>query len=153
MKHYLLAGLLLSAAPAAAQISTTPFKGADAILIDMPVANPEGLKKMADYMRVQGYAIDSLTDTQVVTVSRAYEFKRLGIMTPAQHRFRAVAVSAYRLMLTGTMRLQLNTIQQFESSMGWYGAKDDSQNKACFTQAQKIALAYPDARISYTKRP
>jgi hypothetical protein len=150
MKYVLVVACLLAGVGRAwgQSKASAPFKGANAIVIsgkDGPVAT---LKALALEAQRKGYTIDTLTDTRLVTAPRLYDFKQRGIVTPSTHIFRALPIGA-DVVLTGVMSVPLRNGRRFESAMGWYSPSDESQDKACFTQAQALARACGCGPITY----
>ncbi|MBC8083659.1 MAG: hypothetical protein H7Z21_10645 [Hymenobacter sp.] len=161
---FLLCGLALTAAAACAQTAPPPasearkpFKGANLIIVSTPDSVGLALSKIRGILLAQQYELDSITPDRITTKGRPFDLPAAG--TAQQPPVQVFRVRAYpasqgaRLVVTGEYSQDVGPKHHFTFPMRWLAPQNPSYNQSCFTYAEKIAKAYPQALISYQQQP
>jgi hypothetical protein len=158
MRHFVLLAALLLARAAAAQTvpapgaeAAMPFKGANTIVVHTPDSATVALQKLGRLMVVQGYTMDKFDAALGYLATKG---KPVGQLTPAVYSYTAVAMKeagATALYIKGTYAFPVGARTLTESMFWTKGNLPHA--KQCFSAVEKVALAYPAARIGYVYQP
>jgi hypothetical protein len=139
-------------APGSGAEVTTPFKGANVILIHTTDSTSAALKKLARALIVAGIEPEKVEPEIGYLSTKA---KPVGQLSPATFEYKAVATpepGGTLLSITGTYTVKMNMVNSMTNSMYWVKG-NLLQAKQCFSTIQPIAEAYPGGKVGYLKKP
>ena len=162
MKSVLFLSLLLCAfarAAPAQRISSQPFKGANAILLSVRSEAPDkSVYRLAAVCRRLGFTVDSMRPDRFFTTPRPVAPPPNGTAAPALCCLTAFIVKIGAgptvIMLWGALRFSDASGRLVERTVRWDGPRLQSPAADCFSQAQRLAQAFPAEQlvsIRYTK--
>lgn len=130
-------------------ILTTPFKGANTILVQTPDSAATALYKLGQVFVQQGYTIEKLDQEALTLVCAPKTFVSLGnpvLVIKAT----AVAGTNSQLALTGDYTIRAGeTVFALHAQ---YNGPTPPEKKTTFGELDRLANAYPNGKVAYTKR-
>ena len=159
MKHYLLAGLILAAAPtlaqtapAAGQEAPTPFKKANTVIIHTTDSLGTAYKKLAGVLLNAGYTLDRNDKELGFLNTKA----RPAANKVAMHTLRASVVKTPEgtdILLRGSyatpgLAAVSPWLMSGDTETEYRGMKT-SVVMSCWNELEKVAALYPGGRLSY----
>lgn len=162
MKHYLLAGLLLAAAPTLAQTAppagqeaAAPFKKANVILLRANDSAAVAFKKIESSLLAAGYGIDK-KDRDALFLSTPAKsldgkvFLKLRLVVTPENQGCVVAMRGVYSWVTATTLMA--HLENRELPVEFIGG-ENSPTKKAWQEIVRIAQSYPGATLTYKAQP
>jgi hypothetical protein len=149
MKTFLVFCLLACGLRAAGQVSPTPPKRANAVLVQTPDSAAVALRRFATALVSQGYVIEKL-DAQFLTLITAPRVIEGQCMQRLIVRAVAAAGPNSGLCISGDYTATI--LGQPYSGIAQYSGENKGCNTSSFRALERAARAYPAGRVSYAKQ-